>query len=1856
MSIRRPRLHVLPRRTTHFFISLLLVAVVLSQGPLPMLTPQVHASTSTFFSTLSSLFGVQKAKSAWNTLFAAAPYTSYTAQAAGASTLTLGNTSSTGSTNVGNANYITTSRFTMPAHRGSLESISVFIADSVSPAPNNRYSMAVYRDDAGAPGALVATTSQGTLLASAWNTLPITGDLAANASYWLAYTTNAATRTANNLRTSAGQVGQFAWRPQTFGTWPSTFGAPQGRANQMATIYVTYVPDLTPDTTAPTTPASLVASVDPAYVQLTWASSTDDIGVTGYRVERCMGDGCTTFAQIAETLTTTYTDHAVTQETTYQYRVRAIDAAGNLSNYSTPYTALVPRSLTDIIPPTLSFTAPTADSVVSGTVTLGVSASDAVGVTSVQFIANGVYIGAPDTEAPFTATWNTATATDGTHVLSAIARDAAGNEAVTAITVSKNIAFSNLLPAFPGAQGGGAESLGGRGGRAIEVTNLNDAGAGSLRACVDASGPRTCVFRVGGIIRLQTPLWVSRPYLRIAGQTAPGDGVLLAPAPGAVISSMLGIAADHVIVQYLRVRHEYVRDCDEVAMGTNTECGALMGVSNGRHIMFDHNSLSWTQDDSYGVWSGLDRPLRNVSFADNLIAEGFSSHSTSLITGASTPALAEKVTDVDMYRNLMMNDNHRNPLLKNKSARVVNNLFYNQRFYVNQVGAGVQADIIANHYKRGPLNGSSAFREIQAWSTPNGSSPGGNPSVYVAGNVGWNQTNPLGTQLPMTRMVTGENGTESGAVPSEWFRSGPLPATRYPITAASIAEITSASGSVVPTVGASRRLDCLGNLVPNRDSVDIRLIDQYLNNTGITSLVATSTDITMPTMTSGTACADTDHDGMPDQWEIGMGLNPNDATDGPQVAANRYTNLENYLNGVMGVSAADTTPPTTPSNLAAVAGVMSVGLTWNASTDAVGVTEYRVERCAGLGCTTFTQIGTTSGLTYTDTEVMSGTTYEYRVRARDAAGNLSVYSVSASAATTDTTIPTVSITSPGADAVVIGNVSVAASASDNTGVAGVQFMLDGVAFGSEDVTSPYEIVWDTTESLNGAHALSAVARDVAGNRATTTLSVTVANTLSTTFTLGNEVVVATGPLNVRATPNGTLLGTQETGMRGTVVGGPVVAGATTWWHVNYATGVDGWSAEQYLVAYVPPVPTATLTVSPVSIDSGQSATLSWTSTETAACMGTGFATQGMRSGDVVVTPATSTVYTLTCTGLGGTTTAAATLVVTVPVDATPPTVTNVTLSNLTQYGFTVSWDTDEESTSHVEYGTSITYGQTTLLDTTLVQTHAQTVTGLQPGRTYHYRVVSRDAAGNDANSSDYSITTPLNPDTTAPATPGNLSASAATTTQVSIAWNSSVDPVVVDQITSGVRTYHLYGCEGTTCTPTTEIYQGSSVSYLHTALRAGTTYRYRVVAEDNAGNLSVTSTNVSVTTPTTPPPPDTTAPTISGVLATGVSTASERITWTTNEPARSVVRYGKTRTTLNQSVSTTTLSTSHSTLISGLSRNTTYYYQLTVTDAAGNARTSSILSFKTLATKPAQLSNVSARQGSVIITWDPYTDDQVQGIVVFRSTTGYPTGKEDELLTTLAATTTEYHDLDVVDDTQYFYTLYAQDADGTRSDPVHIAFRPAKKTTHESSGSGSSGGGGKGSSSGGGSGGSKSDSADKKDDTTKTSTSTRTSEVTVKTGTSTLSTAVRESTKGEDEKKWIHGITPTNKKESVIPNAAAYGKPYFKYRGTSAPLLKAHQSGDLIILVAGSGSSLQKIGDFGTFYKDGKWETFVWKGVRPKNIDGTYTGMTYYILRTTDPLYTKQAGFTAGIRMNLPGCDNASCKVDGWLLQEYTAL
>jgi pectate lyase len=453
--------------------------------------------------------------------------------------------------------------------------------------------------------------------------------------------------------------------------------------------------------------------------------------------------------------------------------------------------------------------------------------------------------------------------------------------------VSQMIAQTNI-PAFPEAEGAGTYTKGGRGGRVIEVINLNDSGVGSFRAACEASGARIVVFRVSGTIELTNRIVISDPYITIAGQTAPDGGITLSGVKSTKHLMIIWETHD-VVVRYIRFRKGY----NASTPSQDGTCSAIM--QNSYNIVFDHCSYSWTQDENIQVWnSGNTPPPREITFSNNLVYEPLKAHAVSILTGGTN---ADNMINIDFHHNLVANSSHRNPLIKSKSVRWINNIVYNWGYYATQGGGGVQMDVINNIYKSGPLNNNSRH-EVQIYPTASSTTSTGTPTLYIVGNKGPQNPDHSSDNWKMTWEIASENALESSgkALPNTYRRNTPMPASNT--GKAIIPEpMNNLETNILKNVGASYRLDENGNWLENRDDADLRILAEYSTNKGFIPETENAVG-GFPILKKGTAYTDTDKDGMPNAWETKYGFNPNNASDGNEDSdKDGYTNIEEFLNG-----------------------------------------------------------------------------------------------------------------------------------------------------------------------------------------------------------------------------------------------------------------------------------------------------------------------------------------------------------------------------------------------------------------------------------------------------------------------------------------------------------------------------------------------------------------------------------------------------------------------------------------------------------------------------------------------------------------------------------------------------------------------------------------------------------------------------------------------------------------------------------------------------------------------------------------------------------------------------------------------
>jgi pectate lyase len=417
-------------------------------------------------------------------------------------------------------------------------------------------------------------------------------------------------------------------------------------------------------------------------------------------------------------------------------------------------------------------------------------------------------------------------------------------------------AESRATPAFPGAEGFGSTTPGGRSGRVIFVTNVDDDGPGSFRAACDAEGPRIVIFRVSGLITLAKPIVIKNPYITIAGQTAPGDGICLR-------NYTFVIATHDVIVRYLRSRLGDV---------SGQEADSITLASGAQNVILDHCSATWSEDEALSLAGNVS----NVTVQWCLIAEGLN-HSKHSKGAHGYGSLSRANGPVTWHHNLWAHNDSRNPRLGDNYGRspyptfdVRNNVIYDYGEIASGLTQGVlKVNYVANYIRPGPSSKATTPIHI------------GGPSdlsFYIRENVfeGNSALTADNSQFFDPVMINGKRQVQTVAEP---FVVQPVKTT----------SAQRAFEAVLRLVGAS---------LPRRDSVDARIVEEVRQRKG--SIIDSQEQVGgWPALKSQVAPVDSDDDGMPDSWERQHGLNPHDPADGAtDKDKDGYTNLEEYLNSI----------------------------------------------------------------------------------------------------------------------------------------------------------------------------------------------------------------------------------------------------------------------------------------------------------------------------------------------------------------------------------------------------------------------------------------------------------------------------------------------------------------------------------------------------------------------------------------------------------------------------------------------------------------------------------------------------------------------------------------------------------------------------------------------------------------------------------------------------------------------------------------------------------------------------------------------------------------------------------------------
>ena len=471
------------------------------------------------------------------------------------------------------------------------------------------------------------------------------------------------------------------------------------------------------------------------------------------------------------------------------------------------------------------------------------------------------------------------------------------------------------IPAFPGAEGGGMYTFGGRGGKVYVVTNINDRGPGSFREACEAGGARIVVFNVAGVIRLETPINVRAPYITIAGQTAPGDGVCIA-------GESFQVNTHDVIVRHMRFRRgETGVEHREDSFGGNP-------VGN---IMIDHCSCEWGLDENISFYRHMydesegqykntpsKYPTVNVTIQNTISAKALDTynHAFGSTLGGENAAF---------IRNLWASNCGRNPSVGwNGIFNFVNNVVYN---WVHRTADGgdysAQFNFINNYYRPGPATpteGPISHRILKPESGRSKLDHHVYGRVYAVGNVMEGYPEITADNWAGGIQVEDYDGCNGHESYMRQMRPAAMPYLQ-------IMSAQDAYDYVLQNAGAT---------LPCRDIVDQRIIEevrtktpyyeedaaQYQGDVSGLSPKSQAADgsfkyrrmgsdsyklgiITDPRQMGGYPAykgeprTDTDGDGMPDEWERTNGLNPNDPSDANgDVNGDGYTNIEKWINGI----------------------------------------------------------------------------------------------------------------------------------------------------------------------------------------------------------------------------------------------------------------------------------------------------------------------------------------------------------------------------------------------------------------------------------------------------------------------------------------------------------------------------------------------------------------------------------------------------------------------------------------------------------------------------------------------------------------------------------------------------------------------------------------------------------------------------------------------------------------------------------------------------------------------------------------------------------------------------------------------
>src|SRR5437870_5227278 len=1201
-----------------------------------------------------------------------------------------------------------------------------------------------------------------------------------------------------------------------------------------------------------------------AQVTLAWDPNTEP-DLAGYKVYYSTTSVSYQYSVYVGNLTS-YTLSGLLYGRIYYFAATAYNLNLNESGFSNE----VSKAIADVTPPTVSMTAPAAGATVSGTMTVSASATDNVGIVGVQLKLDGVNLGAEDTTNAYSISWNSTLAANGTHTLTAVARDAAGN---TATSAAVSVTVDNTPPIISSVSAFNISSS-----QATITWATNQASDSQveygLTTAYGSSTPLNSSLLTAHAVTLTGLLASNTYHYRVQSRDAAGT---------------LATSADFTLTTLIAVP-----DITPPSVPTNLSASAMSSLQM---------NLSWTASTD------------NVGVAGYTIYRGGSQIATTSLTSYSdtglspSTAYAYTVAAYDAAGNVSVQAAPASAVTLDLTCVISAGSWQNVAFAAQSGAFAAEFDATPNNAAMDGVMGLS-----------NG------PAAAYSSLAAIVRFNASG----MIDAINGGVYAASAAIP---YSAGTTYHVRF------VVSVPAHTYSVYVRSGSNAEQLLASNFSFRTEQAAA----SALNNLGLYASVGSETvcNLAVTCVTSAGSWQNIAFAAQSGAFAAEFDATPNNAA----------------MDGVMGLSNG---PAAAYSSLAAIVRFNASGMidainggvyAASAAIPYSAGTTYHVRFVVSVPAHTYS-VYVRSG---SDAEQLLASNFSFRTEqaAASALNNLGLYASVGSetvcmlvvTVANDTTPPMVSMTAPAAGSTVAGTVTVSVNATDNVGVAGVQFKLDGANLGTEVTAAPYTTSWNTTLAAIGVHTLTAVARDAAGNTATApAVSLTVVRKPTiTSFT------PTSGPVGTMVTISGTdftgvtavtfngVNGDPFTVTSATAIQDSVPMGATTGPLSVTTTGGMATSASVFTVVNDATPPAVSITAPVAGATVTGTITVSVSAADNVGVVGVQFKLACANPGTEVTTApylvswnptlATSGAHHLTAVArdAAGNTATSVAISVTVRNDTTPPTVSMTAPAAGATVGGTITVSasaTDDVGVVGVQFkldgvnlGSLITAAPYTLAwITTTASNGAHTLTA-----------VARDAARNTATSS--SVTVTVFNDSTPPAfslTAPAKGATVAGTVTISASATDNVGVVGVQFMLDGAN----LGAEVTTAPYATS---------WNTALASAGAHILTAVARDAAGNMATTA-SVSITVAdTTPPAVSMTAPssgsTVSGIVTVS-ATASDNVGVVGVQFKLDGVNLGAELTAAPYSISWTTTTAS----------NGAHSLTAVARDAAGNTATAVVVS------------------------------------------------------------------------------------------------------------------------------------------------------------------------------------------------------------------------------------------------------------------------------------------------------------------------